>query len=207
MKGLLLKDFYMLKAYCKSYLLMLIIFLAASFFGQNTFFIYYPCLMCGMIPVNLLAYDERSRFMQYSASLPVSRAQAVSEKYLIGLIILIPVLVITGIVQGIRMSVNGTFAAEEFTVMMLSLLLVAMLASSIPLPLIFKHGVEKGRIAYYLMIGFVCGSAVLFSEYLKSDRLNSIPSALIFALLSVLGIGIYFLSWYLSIVFYKKREL
>lgn len=207
MKGLLLKDLYMMKAYCKSYVLIIAIFLAASFVGGNMFFIYYPCLLCGMIPVNLLAYDERSRFIQYSAALPVSRVQFVSEKYLMGLFSQVIVLFITGTVQGIRMGVNGTFSLNEFAVMMLSILLVSMLASSIPLPLIFRNGVEKGRIAYYVMIGIVCGAGILFSEVFKGNLQNDIPSGIIFVLLTVLGICVYVLSWYLSVVLYKKREL
>lgn len=207
MKGLLLKDLYMMRAYCKSYILIIIVFLAASFIGDNTFFIYYPCLLCGMIPVNLLAYDERSRFMQYSDSLPVSRAQSVSEKYIVGLLSQVAVLLITGIVQGIKMSMNGSFAAGEFAVMMLSLLIVSMLASSIPLPLIFKNGVEKGRIAYYVMIGIVCGAGFLFSGLFKGKWQYHLSPGIVFSALALLGISVYVLSWYLSVVFYKKREL
>lgn len=207
MKGLFLKDLYMMRAYCKSYILMTIIFLAASFFGDNTFFIYYPCLLCGMIPVNLLAYDEQSRFIQYSVSLPVSKAHIVSEKYLVGLFSQITVLFIIGIVQGIRMSLNDAFALNEFAMIMLSVLLVSMLASSIPLPLIFRNGVEKGRIAYYIMIGIVCGAGILFSQAFKGDFHGNIPSEFVFVGLAVLGTGLYALSWYLSVVFYKKREL
>ena len=207
MKGLLLKDLYMIKAYCKSYVLMTVVFMAASFFGGNTFFIYYPCLLCGMIPVNLLAYDEQSRFMQYSVSLPVSRAQFVSEKYLVGLVSQAAVLIATGIVQGIRMSVNGIFELNEFAVIMLSLTLVSMLASAIPMPLVFRNGVEKGRLAYYVMIGIVCGSGVLFSKIFSNHLLNDLPAGIIFTALMILGIVAYVLSWYLSVVFYKKREL
>lgn len=207
MKGLLLKDLYMMRAYCKSYVLIAAVFLAASFFGKNMFFIYYPCLLCGMIPINLLAYDEKSRFVQYSISLPVSRTQTVSEKYLVGLISQIAVLFITGIVQGIRMGVNGSFSLGEFALIMISLLLVSMLASAIPMPLVFKYGVEKGRIAYYVMIGIVCGVGVLFSHTLANDSQNVFPSMLVFPLLAVLGTGVYALSWYLSVAFYKKREL
>lgn len=207
MKGLLLKDLYMIKAYCKSYVLMTVVFMAASFFGGNTFFIYYPCLLCGMIPVNLLAYDEQSRFMQYSVSLPVSRAQFVSEKYLVGLVSQAAVLIATGIVQGIRMSVNGIFELNEFAVIMLSLTLVSMLASAIPMPLVFRNGVEKGRLAYYVMIGIVCGSGVLFSKIFSNHLLNDLPAGIIFTALMILGTVAYVLSWYLSVVFYKKREL
>lgn len=207
MKGLLLKDFYMMRAYCKSYLLILVVFLAASFVGGNLFFTYYPCVLCGMIPVNLLAYDERSRFTQYSAALPVSRAQMVSEKYLIGLIAQAAVLTVTGIVQGIRMSVNGGFVLSEFTLLMLSLLLVSLVIPSVPLPFIFRHGVEKGRMAYYVMIGLVCGCAVLFSEAFSGKLRINITSGIIFALLIALGICMYIASWRLSVKLYKKREL
>ena len=76
MKGLLLKDVYMAAKYCRSYLLITLIFLTVSFFGsQNTFFLFYPCLLCGMIPVNLLAYDERSRFLSYTGVRPITRTQ------------------------------------------------------------------------------------------------------------------------------------
>lgn len=207
MKGLLLKDLYMMRAYCKAYLLIAVVFLAVSFVGGNLFFVYYPCLLCGVIPVNLLAYDERSRFIQYSATLPVSKTELVSEKYLMGLFSQVAVLSVTGLAQGIRMSVNGTFAMGEFVVMMLSILLVSMLASAIPLPLIFKNGVEKGRIAYYVMIGIVCGAGVLFSGVFEDGFMNSISTGIVFTVLTVCGISVYILSWYLSVAFYKKREL
>ena len=38
MKGLLLKDLYMLRAYCKSFVLILVVFLVASFFGGKYVF-------------------------------------------------------------------------------------------------------------------------------------------------------------------------
>lgn len=207
MKGLLLKDLYMMKAYCKSYALFVVVFLAASLINGNAFFIYYPCLMCGMIPLSLLSYDERSRFIQYSVSLPVTRAQTVSAKYLVGLFTQGAVLIVAGIVQGLRMKANGSFVPDEFAVMMLSMLVVSMLASAIPLPFVFRYGVEKGRIALYVMVGFVCASAVLLSKGINGMPRERILPAQLFAILAVLGIGVFALSWYLSVAFYKKREL
>ena len=207
MKGLLLKDLYMMRAYCRSYLLIVVVFLGASFFGGNLFFIYYPCLMCGMIPISLLAYDERSGFLRYSITLPISRKQTVTEKYLIGLLTQTAVLLVTGIVQGIRMRINGTFAAGEFAVLLLSLLMVSLLASSIPLPFIFRNGVEKGRIAYYVMIGIVCGAAVVLSGVFGDGLQVKAPEGFLFGGLALLAAGLYVLSWYLSVRFFQKREL
>ena len=105
---------------------------------SNMFFVFYPCLFCGMVPVNLLAYDERSRWLQYSGTLPYTRAQIVSGKYLIGLI---------------------------------------------------------------------CGISTLMTGLFREPLRMEIRPNLLLVLLAVAGVGIYALSWHLSIVFYRKREL
>ena len=95
------------------------------------FFVFYPCLLCGMIPVNLLAYDERSRWMQYSAALPYTKAQIVCGKCLIGLLTQLTVLVATGVAQAVKMIVSGNFVFGDFAVLMLLMLIVSTLTSSL----------------------------------------------------------------------------
>ena len=208
MKGLLLKDWYMMKKYCRAYLLIAVVFIAVSLFSNdNMFFVFYPCLLCGMIPVNLLGYDERSRWMQYSGTLPYTKTQIVSGKYLIELLSQITILVATGVAQAAKMLIAHNFELGDFAVLMLLMLIVSTLTSSICLPFVFKLGVEKGRTAYYVMIGFVCGASVLASSILRGQLVSEIQPNLILALVAVAGIGIYILSWYLSIVFFKKREI
>ena len=208
MKGLLLKDWYMMKKYCRAYLLIAVVFIAVSLFSNdNMFFVFYPCLLCGMIPVNLLGYDERSRWMQYSGTLPYTKTQIVSGKYLIGLLSQITILVATGVAQAAKMLIAHNFELGDFAVLMLLMLIVSTLTSSICLPFVFKLGVEKGRTAYYVMIGFVCGASGLASSILRGQLVSEIQPNLILALVAVAGIGIYILSWYLSIVFFMKREI
>ena len=208
MKGLLLKDWYMMKKHCRAYLLIAVVFIAVSLFSNdNMFFVFYPCLLCGMIPINLLGYDERSRWMQYSGTLPYTKTQIVSGKYLIGLLSQITILVATGVAQAAKMLIAHNFELGDFAVLMLLMLIVSTLTSSICLPFVFKLGVEKGRTAYYIMIGFVCGASVLASSILRRQLISEIKPNLILALVAVVGICVYILSWYLSIVFFKKREI
>ena len=208
MKGLLLKDWYMMKRYCRYYLFCAIGFTILSVMSSgNMFFVFYPCLLCGMIPVNLIGYDERSRWMQYCGTLPYTKAQVVSGKYLIGLFSQLAVLLDIGIAQAVKMIISSNFNFGEFAVLVLLMLIVSTLSSSISLPFIFKLGVEKGRTAYYVMIGFVCGASVLASSLFKGQLGIEIKPNLVLAVLAVVGIGIYILSWYLSIVFFKKREI
>ena len=160
-----------------------------------------------MIPVTLLGYDERSRWMQYSETLPCTRTQIVSAKYLIGLLTQVTMLIITGIVQGIKMTIEGDFVFGEYVVLMLLMLIMVTITSSISLPFVFKLGVEKGRTAYYVMIGFVCGASALAASMFKDQFGMEVKPNLVMLILAIAGIGIYVFSWYMAIVFYKKREI
>ncbi len=203
MKGLLLKDWYMMRKYCRYYLLLGIVFFAFSIAEDNMFFVFYPCLLCGIIPANLLGYDERSRWMQYSGTLPYTRAQIVSGKYLIGLFAQTSMLLLMGIAQGIRSSFRG----DDFLVIMLLLLIASTVTSSVTLPFIFRLGVEKGRAAYYVLVGLVSGISVMMNGLFRGPFRTVIRPNLVLVLLAAAGVGLYALSWYLSIVFYRKREL
>ena len=208
MKGLLLKDWYMMKKYCKYYLFCTAAFIILSLISEgNMFFVFYPCMLCGMIPVNLIGYDERSRWMQYSGTMPYTKAQIVSGKYIIGLLTQLTIMLVIGAAQAVKMIIADDFVPGELAVLMLLLLIVSTLSSSICLPFIFKLGVEKGRTAYYVMIGFVCGASALVSGLLADQSAVEIQPNIFLALLAAVSIGVYVLSWYMSIVFFKKREI
>lgn len=208
MKGLLLKDFYMMLKYCRTYLLMVVVFIVVSFVNsESLLFAFYPCMLCGMIPVSLLSYDERSKWLQYSATMPYTKAQIVSGKYLIGLCIQAAMLLVTGIVQALRMNLNDVFSLEAYLSLMMLLAAMSLLTSSITLPFMFKLGVEKGIMAYYVMIGVVCGGGVVASRVFEESMAREITLNGILPVLCLAGVGVYALSWYLSIVFFRKKEL
>lgn len=208
MKGLLLKDFYMTVKYCRTFLIIIAVFIAASLIrNDNLFFAFYPCLFSGMLPVTLLSYDERSKWNEYSGALPYSKSQIVSGKYIIGLIAQIIVLILSGIAQAVRMNVNGIFVLNDYLGFMAMLLFLSCVASSSILPFIFKLGVEKGRIANYFLIGFIFAGSLIASKLLDTNLQAEVTFNGILPVLCIFGIALFAFSWYLSIVFYKKREL
>lgn len=214
MKGLLLKDFYMTLKYCKAYMVIAVIFLALIFVDDgysmgtmNFMFLIYPCVLSGVIPVNLLAYDEKSRWIQYSATLPYTRAQLVNVKYLMGFLLQAAMLTLTAIAFALRMAIAGTFQMGVFALVLTTTLAFALFSSSITMPFVFKFGVEKGRVAYYFAIGGTSAIGIIASEFLSNGiSLSGTVSYLVLALLLIGCIGLYALSWLLSIAFYKKRE-
>ena len=54
MKGLLLKDWYMMVRYCKAWVVILVVMIGASAFSDNPFlFLMYPVMLAGAVIVSL----------------------------------------------------------------------------------------------------------------------------------------------------------
>lgn len=206
MKGLLLKDWYVMKKTCRAYLLLVVLFLVISVFGnENVFLIFYPAMLVGMIPVTLLGYDERCKWQLTCAAMPCTRAQFVSAKYLIGLLVQLATLALTALTQALRMTLNGGFHWLSWATLLAVLLAMSLLTAAITPPLMFRFGVEKGRILYCVTIGLMCGGSTLIG---LSGALDAAP----FTVAALLGMvaaaaAVYALSWWISMALYQKREL
>ncbi|MGM9941662.1 MAG: ABC-2 transporter permease [Bulleidia sp.] len=209
MKGLLLKDWYMLKSYCRTYLLIAVCFFCVAFYGDdNLMFLFYPCILCGMIPINLLAYDESSHWQSCFLTFPYTRNQYVSSKYLIGLIIQLIITALSGIITAMRMISAGTFILSEFLILLLLVYLVSSLNASLCMPLIFRYGAEKGRIAFILMFAVIGAAGFIltqiYREYMSAQIvIPAVPGIVIFIVLA----GVYVLTWLLSQKLFAKKEL
>ena len=207
MKGLLLKDFYMTVQYCKIFLLFEIMFWLVAFFVEDSvLFLLYPTLMAGLIPMTLLSYDERDRWDKYSDALPYTRSQRVSAKYLIGFLFGAVGLAVSIAVGAARMLYRNNFSLSELLVVCTLVLIAGLIGPVFLLPCIFKFGVQKGRIAFYVVIGLACALAASMAG---SGFDTEIPGA------SLPGLGLaagvlcllYPLSWRLSVLFYQRREM
>ncbi len=208
MKGLLKKEWYMTVKYCKAFLVLCVLFIGMSLLMPgNLFFVFYPSLFVSMLPVTLLAYDERSKWNRYCGTLPYSKAQLVSAKYLIGLFALLAVFVLTAIAQATMVDWSSPDSIKACAMILELMLSLALLATALVLPFVFKLGVEKGRIAYLIMIGLVCGGSVLLSALFDEASLSRLSWGGTPMMVFAVSILIYALSWYLSIRFYEKREL
>ena len=207
MKALLLKDLYMTAKYCRSLLFLVLVFLTVSFFGKESlFFIVYPTMVAGMIPMTLISYDERGKWSQYSGSLPCSRAQLVSVKYIIGLIFGGFAWLISLVSTVVRMTMSGYFSLDEFLFWGTALLVLGVLGPMLMLPFVFKFGAEKGRISFYMMIGCLCAVSVLANGIGLQTSINLGNRWILGIVVAVVAL-FYLLSWRLSIRFYQNREL
>ena len=215
MKGLLLKDLYMSEKYCRVFLLIVVVFFGMSLMsGPGFFLLAYPCILMGLIPASLISYDEREKWDVYSGTLPCSRRQLVSCKYLVGLIGELPVICITTVLYALGLFRMGAFDPHAVLGMAAVFLLLGLIGPAATLPFMFRFGAEKGRIAYFAVIILLCGvSAAFGSIQVSGVGENALTAGIVMPqegvslFLAVLAVLLYTVSWGLSIVFYKKREL
>lgn len=206
MKGLLLKEFYLVAKHCRALLLIAVVFLGISFAGdENIFFIVYPTLITSMIPMTLISYDERDRWTQYSAVLPYSREQLVSAKYLIGLLFTVLMALFTILALMLKMVLLSAISLYEIGIVGIVLLVMGLIGPTFLLPFVFRFGVEKGRILYYVMIVLICACGAAAAT--AGDQVQLPSQKWMFAVAILAVILLYVLSWYLSVRVYQKREL
>lgn len=210
MKGLLIKDLYTFVSYGKMLIVLALIFM---FIGtaEQSFMMVFPILYAAMISMNTLAYDERGHWEAYADSLPVTRKDVVVSKYLLPVFAIIIMTVMYGVLsillwvaQGA--SADSTLSPGSIFNSMLEMFSAGMFFTAVMYPLVFKLGVEKGRMAYIVLLAAVAGGigAAAFTDISTYDMTVKLSDTLLMAGISML---MFFASMAMSIRFYSKREL
>lgn len=205
MKGLLLKDWYMITRYCRFlYLVDLAFIVGGLFLSGFTIFMAYPALFAAVVPMTLYSYDEREKWHIYSSALPVSRAQLVSAKYIIGLLSEAAVLLLTVVIHAAARYFRPESAFNDLVPILIASAL-SLVTPALTLPMMFRLGAEKGRIGYTIVIAGVCAASVIL---LNADAPELVRGLTIHpAVLCAAALALYAASWLLSVAIYKKREL
>lgn len=202
MKGLLIKDLYMIRSYCRTVAVIAAVFLgvyALAGSEEISFYLFLPCMLAGILPMTLLSYDERAKWDVTAGAMPVTRDQLVTAKYLLVPLLLTPVALLSCIATLVRC---GSLAAGAN--MLTVAIAIGLFAPAIILPFIFALGVEKGRIAYYAAIAVLFTAGGLLSN--SPRALGNLPAFLFSpALLPLAALVALVLSWRISIVLYRKR--
>lgn len=147
MKGILLKDMMTLKRTMLLYLVLIVFFAVSNGGSGAAFAMFYSIAM----PVNMIAVDERSRFDRLMPMLPVRRIDCVLDKYIgaWGCLALAAVLGIVG--ESVKAG------ALVLSPVILPAVAVCLVSQAITLPLLFKFGVDQGRMIYMIAIIVMAG--------------------------------------------------
>lgn len=200
MSALILKDFYVLWRQMRLFLLLLLIFSAIPGSFNSTFVVVYAA----MLPYTAMAYDERSKWNQLAAMLPYSRRDIVLGKYVFGWLVSTAAAAASFLLQLIVSACFHYGSAVPMGSVLAFFTSLCILA--ITLPLMFRFGVEKGRLVMFLIIFLICGTAGAMSGILEEISSGGrIPLPLV-ATLPVLAVILTVFSIPLSIRLYRHRD-
>ena len=161
MKGLIKKDLLMIKGNLKYALLFLVVFIIISL--EDVSIIYYiPTFISMMIFITTFSYDEYNSWDAYAISMPVSRKDIVKSKYIASIILIFIAVIFTIIISLIIGLIYDNINFQEIIANVLICVASIIILEAIMFPLIYKFGVEKGRITIFvgtfgiaLLIGFL----------------------------------------------------
>ena len=154
MSALILKDYYVIFRQMRIFLLLVLVFSCIPGAFYSTFAVVYA----SMLPYTALAYDERSHWDQMAAMMPYSDRDLVLSKYVFGWLSTAAAAAATFVLQTVLAAVWSGAEGPSVPVILLSVC-VAVCILDITLPMMFRFGVEKARLAMFLIIFLVCASA------------------------------------------------
>lgn len=207
MKGLLLKDWYQVKTNMRMMYLTVAFVLVIWVFSTSSAYVFpvsYAAVFLGILPINLLAYDQSVGWVEYGRTFPVSKKTLVTEKYLIGLFCAAAAVVIGGLFVTVIPLRTGTAPDKDALSLLAGSVCAILLINGIMLPLYYRFGAEKARMLYMLM--FAGMGAALGGGTVLMDAVPE-PGAAI-AIVGVLAavLVLYAVSWRVSVAWYGKYK-
>ena len=218
MKGVLIKDFKLLKVQKNFFLLILCIAIGIEIFTNSTsssFIIGFLSFVATLFTLSSISYDEFDNGNAFLFSLPITRKSYVIEKYGFGMILGSSFWAFGTLIVIFKEVITHKYVSIDTVIAAFIILPIVFAVLAVMLPFQLKFGGEKGRIAIIctLVIVFLIGIVItkvanafninlsfLFHEI---ATLNSIILILV-----IIGITFFmlFVSYRTSLSIMKKKE-
>lgn len=206
MKGLLLKDFYVMK---KQFLIIFALLLFFSVMG-STLGLFYAGIFAAMLPLSTIAFDERSKWEKLAAAMPYSNAQLVWSKYLFFCLTMAASVLVWLALQPIAAAVKLAALPNNAAVTALFVVTGALFMVALLLPAVFKLGVEKARLLSLIVVFAGVFAFVMLVMHASSEQVNMVESLAVsvstaWLLLAAASVA-FVLSGVLSTHIYAQKE-
>lgn len=206
MKGLIMKDILALKQQGKILLGLVVFYFAYSIVTKSVSMLSMIILLCVMMSMTTMAYDEKSKWDKYALSMPISRKTVVLSKYIFSAVLDIAAAVIIAPISMIIVYYSKEMEITEALKMSIGIGAVGLVFLSVLLPILFKLGVEKGRMMI-ILVAFIPVIIVMFFEKLGIAMPSPQTIKLLTYAAPAVVIGILLISIKTSIHIYNNKEL
>lgn len=216
MRGLLVKDFKLLKLQKNFLFVLAAIAIGTSVMNENAAFIigYFPFVM-SMFTLTTITYDEFDNGNAFLFTLPISRRSYVMEKYVFSLLLGGSSWALSVLLAAAFSLIKGTAPILEIVMEAGMILPILLLVHAVMIPFQLKFGGEKGRLAIAGAVGalfFVGVLTVKIAEIAGIDLMrviNALPTAgvgMLSAIADVAAVMILLVSVRMSISIMNKKE-
>lgn len=201
MRGLIIKDFLMLKQQVRVLLTIMAIWVVISVIGKNpstmTFVIFFSAIM---LPISGLSYDEYSKWNEVVFTMPIKPKDVIKSKYIVG----IGFIVIAVLVSSIISIIMGSGMLAKLNLLFIP---AGIIFLSIMFPLLFKFGTEKSRLISMsvMMLPTIIFMIVAQMGYLDHLNIKMLMKWLPYSFL-VVSIFCLAISYKVSLNIFEKKE-
>lgn len=216
-KGLMIKDFKLMKSQMKFFFVVMIlwgIFMASKFY--ITFFVGYIAILCSFMTLSTFNYDEFENGTSYLMTLPISRKDYIFGKYLFGVLITMIPFAAASMLSWIMLVVQGTeMRFVEYLLGITVSLPMAFLLLAIEIPLQVKFGQEKSKMITVILVGGMSAGMGIIGYLNELVDVNGIEvmssiaglgTGVLMLLIVVILILLMLLSYKISCRFMEKKE-
>lgn len=195
MKGLFLKDFYNLRQLLLWYGVMMALFIAAAVISKNlSFMMGFGVFITISTASSSMSYDEKDNWYKFARACGLSPLAIAAEKYLLTLALGALSFALLAVCQAVIGEIDWMLNAGFFA--------INLMIGAVVFPVLFKFGVEKGRLA--LIAALV--AAIALSVLLMSVS-GSITTPLALALFTAACLALFALSMWLSAKILGKKDM
>ncbi|SFC71054.1 ABC-2 transporter permease [Ruminococcus albus] len=214
MKGLLVKEKYSICNTCKLFFIVPLAFYAVMIIGtvlKGQKLAGFPVgmifMMMGLMPASIINQEMQSKWHIGVLTMPYTRNQIVSSKYIMALIITFITLIVTGDVMISCLLISGQMDSENVlnaVKMLFGGIGMGLMPSIIFMPVNFKFYNTVGGLRVLigaLLGGFMGGSNMMIMDSVQDGRIFG--GGFVFMCLSLV---LFLISWGVSILLFRKKD-
>lgn len=184
MRASFYKDACVLLRQARIFLVIIVLFAVLGGTTWAAFATWYAALL----PITALAYDERARWDFYAAGLPYTRRDLVLGKYVLSWVSIAAAAVLSLLGQAVLSLFRGGEDLADLVAAMPLIVATPLLLTAVLLPILFRYGVERGRMVFYgLIAAFAAVCFLLFRDGAGPTGGSALPLAAALLAAAVVG--------------------
>lgn len=216
MKGLLIKDFKLMKMQKRFFLLILLVGVVITFSSYDVAFTTgFMAFVSSLFSISSIRYDEFDNGNSFLFSLPISRRTYAVEKYIFGAILGYCAWMLAVILTTLVGFFKGIYPDTEMWLSAAFILAIMFMILALMLPFQLKFGGERGRIALIVCLVLVSVLDTLAVKGLQLisidlatilDTMPTVHAGILAAILLIVALLLLGLSCLISIGIMQKKE-